>query len=88
MQGPLSERLKLIAAHFCERLVEYSRAVDRLVARLHANDAVVGVPEVGEMFPDFILPDSKGYLWWLATALEEGQSFLPSTVAIGAIIAT
>ena len=88
MQGPLSERLESIAAHSCERLVEDSRKVDRLAARPYANGAVVGVPEVGEMFPDFILPDSKGYLWWLATALEEGQSFLPFTAATGAIIAT
>lgn len=76
MQGPLSERLELIAADFRERLVEYSRAMDALVARLHASGAVGGVPEVGEVFPDFILPDSRGHLWQLASALAKGPVVL------------
>ncbi len=76
MRGPLSERLETIAADFRERLVEYSMAVDRLVERLHASGAVGGVPEVGEVFPDFILPNSQGHLWRLATALEKGPVVL------------
>lgn len=76
MQGPLAERLGTIAADFRERLVEYSHAMDRLVARLHASGAVGGVPEIGEVFPDFILPDSQGHLWRLATELEKGPVVL------------
>lgn len=76
MRGPLSDRLDLIAADFRERLAAYSRAMDRLVARLHASGAVGGVPEIGEVFPDFILPDSRGHLWRLATALEKGPVVL------------
>lgn len=66
----------MIAADFRERLVEYSMAVDRFVARLHASGAAGGVPEIGEVFPDFILPDSQGHLWRLATALEKGPVVL------------
>jgi len=76
MQGPLSERLEVIAADCRERLVAYSRAMDRLVARLHASGAVGGVPEIGEVFPDFILPDAQGHLWRLAGALEKGPVVL------------
>lgn len=76
MQGPLPERLALIAADFRERLVTYSNAMDRLVARLHASGAAGGVPEIGEVFPDFVLPDSRGHLWRLATALEKGPVVL------------
>ena len=76
MQGPLADRLGTIAADFRERLVAYSRAMDRLVARLHASAATAGVPEIGAAFPDFILPDSQGHLWRLATALETGPVVL------------
>jgi peroxiredoxin len=31
---------------------------------------------MGEIFPDFILPDSSGHLWRLATALEKGPVVL------------
>ncbi len=76
MRDSLADRLETIAADFRERLVEYSQAVDRLVARLHATGAVGSVPEVGEVFPDFILPDSQGQLWRLSTALEKGPVVL------------
>jgi peroxiredoxin len=75
-QAPLSERLELIATDFRERLADYSRAVDRLVARLRASGAIEALPDVGEVFPDFILPDSHGRLWRLADALEEGPVVL------------
>jgi peroxiredoxin len=76
LRGPLSERLETIAADFRERLVEYSTAMDRLVARLNARGGVGGIPKIGEVFPDFILPDSRGHLWRLATALEQGPVVL------------
>jgi peroxiredoxin len=76
MTGPLSERLALIAADFRERLADYSRAVDRLVERLRASGAIECLPDVGEVFPDFILPDSQGRLWRLADALENGPVVL------------
>jgi peroxiredoxin len=76
MNAPLSERLALVAADFRERFADYSRAVDRLVARLRASGAIESLPDVGEVFPDFILPDSQGRLWRLADALENGPVVL------------
>lgn len=76
MRGPLSERLETIAADFRTRLVGYSAAMDRLVARLRANGGVGTIPQIGEVFPDFILPDSRGQLWRLAPALEMGPVVL------------
>lgn len=66
----------MIEADFRERLVDYTRAMDRLIARMHASGAIGGAPEVGEAFPDFILPDSQGHLWRLATALKKGPVVL------------
>jgi peroxiredoxin len=76
MQGPIADRLAIVAADFRERLADYSRAIDKLVARLNASGAIDAVPGVGEEFPDFILPDSHGALWRLADALEKGPVVL------------
>lgn len=76
MQGPLSERLAIIAADFRERFVDYTRTVDKVVARLTASGAIDALPDIGEVFPDFILPDSQGQLWRLANALEKGPVVL------------
>ncbi len=76
MTGPVSDRLAIIADDFRDRFPDYSRAMDELAARLRANAANAAAPEVGEVFPDFILPDSHGRLWRLAEALEEGPVVL------------
>ena len=76
MDGPVSDRLRVIADDFRVRLVDYTRALDKLVARLHDSNAIAGIPEVGETFPDFILPDSRGRLWRLAEALQAGPLVL------------
>ncbi len=76
MTGPLAPRLALIAADFRNRLVDYSAAIDRAVARLQAGGAVFGAPNIGDTFPDFILPDAKGQLWRLETALQKGPVVL------------
>jgi peroxiredoxin len=76
MRAPIATRLAMVEADFRARLVDYTRAMDRLVARLRDSGAVGGVPEVGEVFPDFILPDAQGRLWRLETALEKGPVIL------------
>lgn len=76
MEGPVSDRLRIIADDFRARLADYSRAIDKLVARLHDSNAIAGIPEVGEIFPDFILPDARGRLWRLAEALLDGPLVL------------
>ncbi len=74
--GGLAERLAAAAADERERLADYTAAVDRLVARLRESHATEGVPAVGAVFPDFILPDSQGKLWRLASALQKGPTVL------------
>lgn len=76
MQGGVNERLAVIAADFRLRYADYTRAVDKLVARLNASGAINATPQVGEIFPDFILPDAHGRLWDLAGALEKGPVVL------------
>lgn len=76
MQGGVSERLAVIADDFRICFADYTRAVDRLVARLHASGAISATPQIGEVFPDFILPDSRGQLWRLADALKNGPVVL------------
>jgi peroxiredoxin len=76
MQGPVSERLAIIAEDFRRRLTDYSLAMDRLVARLNVGGAFDAAPKIGDVFPDFILPDARGGLWRLADALENGPVVL------------
>ncbi len=73
---PLSERLADIADDVRRQHAAYSNALDRLVARLIASGMDKNVPAVGEIFPDFILPDARGHLWRLETALAKGPVVL------------
>ena len=76
MRGPISQRLEVIADDFRQRLGDYSRAIDNLVDRLMHSEAGRTAPDVGDMFPDFVLPDSAGKLWRLEQALTEGPVIL------------
>ncbi len=76
MDGPLSVRLRMIDDDFRTRLTDYTLAMDKLVARLHAGNAISGIPKIGEIFPDFILPDARGRLWRLEDALKNGPLVL------------
>jgi peroxiredoxin len=76
MRGPISQRLDVIADDFRQRLGDYSRALDALVERLMRSEAGRTAPDVGDMFPDFVLPDAHGRLWSLAVALQAGPVIL------------
>jgi peroxiredoxin len=76
MQGTVSERLAIIAEDFRLRLADYSLAMDRVVARLNVGGAFHAAPKIGDVFPDFILPDDGGELWRLADALQTGPIVL------------
>jgi peroxiredoxin len=69
---PLSARLAAVADDLRLRHVDYTKAMDALVARLSALGAGKSSPAVGDIFPDVILPDATGKLWHLASALKEG----------------
>jgi peroxiredoxin len=76
MRGPISERLEIIADDFRQRLGDYSRAIDNLVARLQRSEAGCAAPDIGDPFPDFVLPDASGRVWRLTRALARGPVVL------------
>ena len=49
---------------------------DALIARLKASDAMAGAPGVGDVAPDFALPDASGTLWRLSDLVARGPAVL------------
>lgn len=47
-----------------------------MIARLKASDAMAGAPRVGDLAPDFALPDANGVLHRLSDLLAEGPAVL------------
>ena len=76
IKGDVAKHLAALEDEFRGRLVNYTRAVDHAVARLKAGSIIDTVVGIGDIFPDFILPDSRGRLWRLETALAEGPVVL------------
>lgn len=72
MDAPLSVRLKAVADTVRRLRPEFTVAVDRMVARLEANQVGSSAPQIGEAMPDFILPDQDGKLVRLGELLERG----------------
>lgn len=70
--GLLSDRLAVLDAQVRGRHPELCAAMDAAVARLAECGAFRAAPDVGDPFPDVILPDACGRVWRLATALREG----------------
>ena len=73
---PLGERLRLIADCYQATAPIYAEAVASLIERLEAVNAGNGAPKVGEMMPDFIMPDHDGRLMQLSELLEKGPVVL------------
>jgi peroxiredoxin len=70
--APLSVRLKTVADAVRSQRPEFTAAVDRMVARLEANQVGRNAPGIGEPMPDFILPDQDGKLVRLGELTERG----------------
>ena len=68
----LNERLKALADEIASRNPEFTAVVERMIARLQANDVGQTAPDIGDPMPDFILPDESGALVRLETLLEAG----------------
>jgi peroxiredoxin len=69
---PLSARLKAVADATRSQRPEFTAAVDRMVARLEANQVGQSAPDIGAPMPDFILPDQDGRLVRLGELIERG----------------
>jgi peroxiredoxin len=74
MDGPINERLAAYATAL--RLInpDFAEAVDRLIVRLRANDCGESAPGVGDVMPDFALPDDSGHIVRLDELLSKGPT--------------
>ena len=73
---PLGERLKYVADRVREKGPGFAAAVDSFVGRLEAAQAGSTAPRVGDVMPDFCLPDHEGRLVRLDAMLEQGPVVL------------
>lgn len=70
--APLAARLAA-----CRSLPgSWLESYDALIARLRASDAMAGAPHVGDVAPDFALPDASGRLRRLSNLLADGPAVL------------
>ncbi|WP_108661032.1 peroxiredoxin-like family protein [Acuticoccus kandeliae] len=76
--GPLSARLAIVRAAMHRFLPGYDAAMDRFVARITEAGAGSTAPQMGDVLPDFVLPDSEGRLVSLQALRARG----PVVVAI------
>lgn len=72
MDAPLNEQLRAFADATRQRRPDFADAVDRLVERLSRNGAGSAAPQVGELMPEFVLPDDAGRLVSLNQVLMHG----------------
>jgi len=72
LDAPLGDRLQLIADKVRGLSTEFAEAVDRFVERLQSTGAGVGAPKVGDLMPNFVLPDETGRLVDLSEELAKG----------------
>lgn len=70
MDAPLDIRLKIIADEVRKQSDEFASAVDVFVDRLQSAGAGTSAPQVGEIMPDFQLPDHMGQLVNLSALLK------------------
>ncbi len=72
LDAPLRDRLKIIADEVRKLSTVFAEAVDKFVGRLQEAEAGRVAPNVGDLLPDFLLPDQNGKLVGLAALLQEG----------------
>lgn len=74
--APLRERLAAMAEAEARLYPEYGPPVEALIARLRDNGVGVAAPDVGDIMPDFRLPDETASLVGLTDLLAEGPAVL------------
>lgn len=72
----LGERLKYIAECVRTKGPKFAVAVDQFVARLENARAGATAPQVGDVLPDFLMPDQDGQLVGLSDLLANGPVVL------------
>jgi peroxiredoxin len=71
-EAPLGERLAAYADASRKVFPDYATAVDELARRLNEGGSWQGAPRVGDVMPDFMLPDEGGRLVGLADLRSHG----------------
>ena len=79
MDGPINARLASYAAALQAINPDFAEAVERLIVRLRANDCGDGAPRVGDIMPDFALPDDGGRIVRLDQLLSTGPTAIACT---------
>jgi peroxiredoxin len=74
MDGPINERLTAYAVALQAINPDFAEAVERLIARLRGNDCGDGAPLIGDVMPDFALPDDSGRIVRLDELLSKGPT--------------
>jgi peroxiredoxin len=74
LEAPLHDRLAAYAAASNEIFPAYGQAVDQLVQRLKHGDSGADAPDVGDVMPDFLLPDDNGRFVALGALIERGPT--------------
>lgn len=76
MDLSLGARLRAIAEEVRDRSPGFAEAVDTFVGRLERAQAGAGAPQVGDLMPDFSMPDHQGRLVRLDEILVSGPAVL------------
>ncbi len=74
MDGPINARLKAYATALMAINPDFAEAVERLINRLQANDCGDAAPGVGDVMPEFALPDDGGRIVRLDELLSKGPT--------------
>lgn len=74
LDASLRDRLKIIADEVRKLSAVFADAVDRFVGRLQEAEAGREAPKIGELLPNFLLPDQNGKLLGLSDLLKEGPA--------------
>jgi peroxiredoxin len=74
MDAPINERLDLVAREVRALSPHFADAVERMIGRLQAAEAGAAAPRIGEMMPDFALPDETGRILTLRAVLGRGAA--------------
>lgn len=73
---PFADRLRRLADRVRDLSPVYADAVDRFVTRLESVGAGASAPQVGDIIPDFMLPDHDGRIVSLEQLVSNGPAVL------------